>query len=117
MQVRLVFSPILLTHGNELPPIYFYSEFFKFSPQHRVNVDGVNVFAPAPHVNMFQLHHHLRSDGITRMEDIVHLTDVCEIVELVPVYGSKMDTHLNSNTSLDLVNTFYINNFASKETF
>ena len=51
------------------------------------------------------------------MGDIVRLTDVREVVELVPVYGEKMDPQLNCETSLDLANLFYINNFASKETF
>ena len=117
MQVRLIFSPVITSPRNHSPPVYFYGEFFKFSAQHRANVDDVEVFAPAPNVDMFQLHRHFRSDGSTRMGDIVRLTDVREVVELVPVYGEKMDPRLNCETSLDLANSFYINNFASKETF
>jgi hypothetical protein len=50
------------------------------------------------------------------MGDVVPLTDVCE-VELVPQYGSKMDSRLNANTSLELAENFYLNDFADKETF
>jgi hypothetical protein len=117
MQVRLIFSPVITSPRNHSPPVYFYGEFFKFSAQHHANVDGVEVFAPAPNVDMFQLHHHFRSDSSMHMGDIVRLTDVREVVELVPVYGEKMDPRLNCETSLDLANSFYINNFASKETF
>jgi hypothetical protein len=51
------------------------------------------------------------------MGDIVPLTDVREVVELVPRYGQHMDNGFNSNTSLELADSFYINNFADKETF
>jgi hypothetical protein len=117
MQVRLVFSPVMPLHSNTSPPVFFYGEFFKFSGQHRANVDGNDVFAPAPNVDMFLLHRHFRTGGTTRVGDIIRLTDVREILELVPVYGSQMDLRLDCNTSLDLTNTFYMNNFASKETF
>jgi hypothetical protein len=51
------------------------------------------------------------------MGDIIHLTDIHEIVELVLVYGPRMDLRLNYNNSLELADTFYLNNFTSKETF
>jgi hypothetical protein len=117
MQVRLIFSPKGPRDGNDSPPTFFYGEYFKFSSQYRTDVDGVSVFAPAPDVDMFQLHRHFRSDGTTRMGDIIRLTDIREIVELVPVYGSQMDPRLNYNNSLELADMFYLNNFASKETF
>jgi len=117
MQVQLIFSPVWPSDGNNLPPIFFYGEYFKFSSQYRTDVDGVSVFTPAPNVDMFQLHRHFRSDGTTRMGNIIRLTDIREIVELVPVYGSQMDPRLNYNNSLELADIFYLNNFASKETF
>jgi hypothetical protein len=117
MQIRLVFLPVMPLHSNTLPPVFFYSKFFKFSGQHRANVDGNDVFAPAPNVDMFLLHRHFRTGGTTHVGDIIRLTDVREILKLVLVYGSQMDLHLDWNMSLDLTNTFYMNNFASKETF
>jgi len=117
MQVRLIFSPKGPSNGGDSPPVFFYGKYFKFSSQYHTDVDGVSVFAPAPDVDMFQLHRHFRSDGTTRMGDIIRLTDIREIVELVPVYGSQMDPRLNYNNSLELADTFYLNNFASKETF
>ena len=51
------------------------------------------------------------------MGDIVRLTDIREVVELVPRFGAKMDDRLNENNSLDLPDSFYLNNFADKETF
>jgi hypothetical protein len=96
--------------------IFLYTELFKFSSAHKVDVDGVDVFAPAPDIDMFLLHRHLRSNG-TRMGDTARLIDVREVVELVPRYGAKMDGRLNSDTSLEFSDSFYMNNFADKETF
>jgi hypothetical protein len=75
MQVQLIFSPKGPSDGNNLPPIFFYGEYFKFSSQYCTNVEGVSVFAPTPNVDMFQLHCHFRSDGTTRMGDIVRLSN------------------------------------------
>ena len=66
---------------------------------------------------MCTLHQHFRSDGVTCMGDVIPLTSIWEIVQLVPVFGAKMDVRLNSNSSLDLADEFYLNNFANKNTF
>jgi len=88
MQVQLIFSPVWPSDSNDLAPIFFYSKYFKFSSQYCTDVDRVSVFTPVPNVDMFQLHCHFRSDGTTRMGNIIRLTDIREIVELVLVYGS-----------------------------
>ena len=65
---------------------------------------------------MFLLHQHMRSGG-EHMGDIIKLTDIGEIVKLVPHFGARMDDALDCNNSLDLPNGFYLNNFADKDTF
>jgi hypothetical protein len=104
------------TPGNSNPPIYIYGDFFKFSSLHQEAVDGVDVFKPAPSIDMFLLHRHLRSNR-SRMGDIMQLTDIREVVELVPRFGARMDEQLNCDNSLDIPESFYLNNFADKETF
>jgi len=101
---------------NSVPPIFFYREFFKFSSLHRDTVDGNDVFKPAPDIDMFLLHQHMRSNG-QRMGNIMQLTDVREIVELIPRFGVKMDNLLNKDSSLDIPDSFHLNNFADKEMF
>ena len=96
--------------------IYLYTEYFKFSTSHKETVDGTDVFVPAPDINMFLLHCHLQANS-TQMGDIVKLTDVRKIVELVPRFGAHMDDDLNCDNSLELPDSFYLNNFADKETF
>jgi hypothetical protein len=115
VQVRLIFSPITSVTSVK-PPIYFYREAFKFSSLYRTDVDGVDMFAPAPHVDMFVLNCHLRSNG-SQMGDIFQLTDIREVVELVPQFGSKVDNQLNCNNLLDIPDTFYLNNFTGKDNF
>ena len=73
------------------------------------------MFAPAPHINMFVLIRHLRSNG-SHIGDIFRLTDIMEIVELVLQFGAKMDNHITCNNSLEIPDTFYLN-FADKENF
>ena len=51
------------------------------------------------------------------MSDVIPLTNVHEIVQLVPVFGTNINPNFDSNTSLDLVQEFYLNNFANKNTF
>ena len=98
------------------PQIFLYAKLFKFLPTYKADVSGVDVFAPTPDIDMFLLHRHLRTNG-TRMGDITRLVDVREVVELVPCYGAKMDEDLNLDISLELADSFYMNNFADKETF
>ncbi|KIM88976.1 hypothetical protein PILCRDRAFT_61652 [Piloderma croceum F 1598] len=118
MQVKLLFSLILSQGfaGRLQQAVFFYGESFKFSSAHQEVVDGVNVFKPAPNIDMFLLHRHMRSNG-QRMGDIVCLTDIREVVELVPNFGVQMDDKLDCNNSLNIPNTFYLNNFADKEMF
>lgn len=117
MQIRLIFSPVITRQQpHSTLPIYLYGEFFRFSPQYQETVAGINVFAPAPGIDMFELHRHRRANG-NPMAEIVRLTDVREFVQLVPVYGHIMDNRLNCDNSLDLSEKFYLNNFASKDTF
>jgi hypothetical protein len=56
MQVWLILFPKGPSDGNDLPPVFFYGEYFKFLSQYCTNVEGVSVFTPTPNVDMFQLH-------------------------------------------------------------
>jgi len=116
VQVRLIFTPVTVLPVGSSPPVYFYGKAFKFSPSHREEVDGVDIFAPAPVIDMFMLNRHLRANN-ARMGDIFCLKDVRDIVQLVPQFGVRMDDWLTSNNSLEIPDTFYLNNFADKENF
>jgi hypothetical protein len=105
-----------MPHSGPQSQIFLYTQLFNFSSAHKADVDGADIFAPAPDINMFLLHCYLRSNG-THMGDITRLIDVREIVKLVPWYSAQMDGHLNSDTYLKLTDSFYMNNFTDKETF
>jgi hypothetical protein len=111
----MIFSPVIIPTTSQ-SPIYIYGQFFKFSSLHRELVGGIDIFTPAPNIKMFSLNHHFRANG-SRMGDIIPLSEVREVVELVPQFGSKMDINLNSVNSLELADSFYMNHFADKETF
>lgn len=111
----MIFQPIYSGH-NDPANIYIYGESFKFSNLHQQIVNGQEVFAPEPVIDMFVVNRHLRTNG-TRVGDIIKLTDICEFVELVPKFGKRMSDEINSDNSLELVKSFYVNHFAGKETF
>jgi hypothetical protein len=116
VQLWLIFSPVTVLTGHLQPPIYIYGQFFKFSNLYRELVNGVDIFTPMPHIDMFTLNRNTRVNG-ERMGDIIRLTDIREIIELVPRFGTKMDKQLNCDNSVKIPDTFYMNNFADKETF
>lgn len=108
----LVFPP-----SDAPTKIYLYSDFFKMLGTIIQNEDSLVVPIPTPGTDMFTLCQHFRSDGVTYMSNVIPLTSIWEIVQLVPVFGENMDMRLNSSTSLDLADKFYLNNFANKNTF
>lgn len=116
VQIRTIFRPL---HAAASDPgeIYFYGESFVFSSANKgFNEAGEEVFIPEFGIDMFVVNRHLRNDG-TRVGDVFKLVDICEFVELVPKYGKTMPEHINSDNSLELMQSYYINHFSSKEVY
>ncbi|KZP30016.1 hypothetical protein FIBSPDRAFT_884661 [Athelia psychrophila] len=113
VQICLIFSPVS-RQRNDDHEVYCYVEDFKFSslPEHMEN----SLFKPSMDINMFVLHHYHRTDR-TRVGDIISLSSIREIVELVPIFGKSMPPHVNCDNSLELLDVFYLNNFVNKEVF
>ena len=127
-QLRMIFRPIYFDKTIPNEDVYCYAQSFKFSPNHRGPPDNnaeaqnedyepVEVFCPAPNIDMFIVNRHYRSDGKTRMGDIIPMTSIREVLELAPVFGATMRDDMNCDNSLEIANSYYINNFADKETF
>lgn len=114
----MVFSPVLdgIPTGQR-PDVFFYGHCFKFSAQHCDTVDdGRTICVPEPGIDMFIVECHMRASG-ARMGDIFQLTDIREILELVPRFDAEIPAGIDCNTSLEKMDSFYINNFSDKETF
>jgi len=119
VQVRLILQPA----GFQNAPILVYGDFFKFSNHFVTNDENGNqFFGPQPGIDMFLLERHRRSDG-TRVSDVFRLENIQGVADLVPRFGRKIDNRFNANTSLNgddnlrFNDHFYLNNFATKETF
>lgn len=69
-----------------------------------------------PNIDVFLVNHHYHSDGVSYMGDIIIMTDIREVLELVPVFGKTM-CDMNANNSLEIANSFHIHYFSGKETF
>lgn len=91
-------------------------QFFKYAGRR----DDNGILREEANVDMYLLQRHLRSTIIPggermRMGDIVPMDSIVRPIELIPVYGEKLDPRYNSNTSLELAVNFYLNNFDDKE--
>jgi len=51
------------------------------------------------------------------MGDVIPLTDVQQAVDIIPVFGQARNRDIDSTNTLELSNTFYLNNFSSKELY
>lgn len=114
-QIHLIFTPIKPPPIAGNPKIYLYGDYFELSGNTTTNDDGDLVPEPAAGTDMFLLHQQLR--GGVQMRDVIPLTSVCELVQLVPNFGAKIDSRYDSNTSLEIAQEFHLNNFANKNTF
>lgn len=120
MQINLIFSETRSrSTADQASPrnIYLFGDLFKFAGPTGQTDEGIQVPMPVKPINMFLLRRHYRSDNITRMSEIILLTDVLEIIQLVPKFGRKMVLTWDFNNSMTLANEFYLNNFANKNTF
>lgn len=77
----------------------------------------VELHVPEPGIDMFLLQRYMRGSSNRRMSDILELTDVRDMAELIPRFGRAMPVDWDCNNSLELCRNFYLNNFADKDTF
>ena len=112
-QIHVILTPVT-DHPIDPPPIFLYGSYFEFTGPIALNKDNDLIPTPSPGTDMFMLCHQYRTDK-TAVDDVIALTDMCKIVQLVPILGAKINPNLNTNT-LDLVTDFYLNNFADKNT-
>ena len=55
--------------------------------------------------------------GPQRVGAVVTLVDIMHAVELIPVYGKKVDHMVTYKTSQEIYSQFYLNAFADKEVY
>jgi hypothetical protein len=48
---------------------------------------------------------------------IIPLTDVTCAIELIPVFGSKLDRTITAANSMEICNEYFLNTFSDKEVF
>ncbi len=103
-QVRLIFRPRLSsTHpfsGKPLAYVYLFDEIPR-RPERDIHMYCVS---------------YVRVDQ-DRVGKIVDLASVTCLLQLVPVYGERMDRYLTFQNSMDVWDPYYINSFMDKETY
>ncbi|KAG2144136.1 uncharacterized protein EDB93DRAFT_1105038 [Suillus bovinus] len=64
-----------------------------------------------------RIYHQDRTGRIFRPGGIIPLTAVTCAVELIPMYGSKMDRTINATNAMEICDEYYLNTFSDKEVF
>lgn len=115
MQIRIIFA-LSSTRTNTDREVYLYGDFFTFTGTTGPDGNGGVATLPAQDIDQFTLRRHVRT-GSVPMSDVVELTDVLEVVQLVPRFGAQIDRQWDCDNSLALGTEFFLNNFANKNTF
>jgi len=116
-QVRIIFELIDHLACPKSPPLAYMQMFMFVGWKNR---EGILLEEPG--VDMYLLRWHFCSvvsptHEPIRMGDVIQLTDIQHTVDIIPVFGQVKDSQINSSNALELSNTFYLNNFSSKELY
>ncbi|KAH8979549.1 hypothetical protein EDB86DRAFT_2814501, partial [Lactarius hatsudake] len=105
VQVRMVFQPISREQPSEsIHPLLCYVQKFSFAG--RRAEDGTR--SKEQNVGIGER---------MRMGDITPIIDIARAVDIVPVYGARMDPRIMAENSLDIPTDFYLNDFSDKEIY
>ncbi|KAG8749826.1 hypothetical protein FRC14_001069 [Serendipita sp. 396] len=103
-QLRLVFRPKLShnhpLHNVPLAYVYWFSEFT----------------TTQPNLKMYRVEYQ-RDTRNHRVGSVIKLQSIRRLIQLVPVYGARMNPALTSVNSMDLWRKYYVNSFFNKETY
>ena len=116
-QVWIIFQPIYHPACTQ-SSLLVYVQTFTFAGWR--NQDGV--LLEEPNVDMYLLKWHFCSAPSHAHEqvwmgDVILLTDILYPVDIIPVFGQNRDCHINSSNALEICNSFYLNNFSSKDLY
>jgi hypothetical protein len=113
-QVRCVFQPIA-KKGCTLP------RYLQDAPLLYVQYFQIQATpADAPSVGMYRVRRIYHQDGtgrIFRPGSVIPLTAVTCAIELIPVFGSKLDRTITAANSMEVCDEYYLNMFSDKEVF
>ncbi|KAH9166213.1 hypothetical protein EDB89DRAFT_2115908 [Lactarius sanguifluus] len=118
-QVRMVFQPISCEQPSEsIHPLLCYVQKFSFAG--RRAEDGTR--SKEQNVGMYLVRRQFRAPTVgsgerMRMGDITPIIDIARAVDIVPVYGARMDPRITAENSLDIPTDFYLNDFSDKEIY
>lgn len=103
-QVRLIFKMRLpKAHPlHNIPLVYVY---WFTKPQR-----------PERDLKMYEVEYQ-RTNAHLRLGGIIPLSSIRRLVQLIPVYGARIDPALTMENSMDEGQKYYINSFMDKETY
>ncbi|KAG2044659.1 hypothetical protein BDR03DRAFT_929799 [Suillus americanus] len=113
-QVHCIFQPIAKTghtlpHYLEATPL-LYIQYFQIT----------STPDEEPSVGMYRVRQIIHQDGmgqLFRPGAIIALTDVTCAIELIPVFGLKLDRTMTATNSMEVCNEYFLNIFSDKEVF
>ena len=114
MQICVIFA-VAAIHTDKDWHILLYSDFFKFLGSTGPDGNGSEMSLPAPYIDMFTLWHHMRAT--IPMSNILTLTGVMEVVQLVQKFWAVINREWDCGNSLALGTENFLNNSANKNMF
>ena len=58
-----------------------------------------------------------RHEDSSPLGGVINLSSIVRQVELIPVFGKKIDSKMNRSNVLDVAEWYYINSFLDKEVY
>ena len=119
----LVHSHLLLGYRVAQLRLIFQLEVDQKHPLYNRPLAYVHLFTltstACPNSKLYKVSKEECSRGGTRrpLGAVVELTSIARAIHLIPHYGPAVHRCLNSNNSLDLCQTFWVNSFLDKETY
>jgi hypothetical protein len=120
-QVRLVMRAVPFC-GFRIPQganvFLTYVQRFDLVPQVNASfsTNGSAGQFPEPSTSMYLLRRAVRANG-SCLGDVIPLSQLRTLVDLIPNFGAKADGHLTMANSLEYSNQFWLNKYFDKEMF
>ena len=118
-QLRLIMRVVPLKGFSQDPisDIFLtYMQRFDVIPQINQKFSSRAGSFPEPASTLFVLKRALRGDG-TPLGDIIPLTQVRGLADLVPRFGTKADARLTRQNSLEYSTEFWLNKYFDKDSY
>jgi hypothetical protein len=118
-ELRVIMQPVMGDQSIRIPgtdSFLAYVQRFDVVPQLNLRFGTRPRPCPETNTSCYVVKRAFRSNN-SRMGDIVQLSQVRKLVDLIPCFGKEANNRLTSETSRQDTNEFWLNKYFNKEVF